>query len=189
MPSSRILTSAVSLITIVGAAVAVAGPAMSASARPMPASVAAASGTGAYTTWSKAQKEAKFGLKKPIHTFGLKRTGKIIVDQCIVTGHLKDRVVDASWGNLIKKAFTFEQDNASGPCGNGEQGTYLASYKIKGVTGRMYGFCGTGTPYSCSSVNIALWIIWRNGKYYYIAASHDETRAHLLTFARTVKNV
>jgi hypothetical protein len=189
MSSSRILTSAFALVTVLGATVAVALPALAAPARTAPATVKIASGTGSYSTWGKAQKAAKFGLRKPIHTQGLKRTGKIIVDQCIVTGHLKDRVVDASWGNLVKKAFTLEQDNASIPCGNGEEGASLGHFKVQGVTAHMYGYCGTGTPYSCGSTNIALWLMWKKGKNYYIAASHDQTRANLLLFARTLRKV
>ena len=75
------------------------------------------------------------------------------------------------------------------PCGNGEEGASLGHFKVQGVTAHMYGFCGTGTPYSCGSTNIALWLMWKKGKNYYIAASHDQTRANLLLFARTLRKV
>ena len=188
MPSSRILTTALSLVAVIGTSAALITPALASSARTAPAAVTAVSGTGSYSSWWRAQKAAKFTLKKPTITYGLNRTGKIIVDQCIVTGHLKDKVVDASYGNLAKKAFSLEQDNASGPCAAGNQGSYLGKYTVKGTTARLYGFCGTNTPFSCSSTNIELWLIWQKGKYYYTAASHDELRKRLVHFARTLKS-
>jgi hypothetical protein len=171
-----------------GASAALMAPAMASPAAAAKPAVTAVSGVGEYTTWYKAMKAAKFTLKYPTATYGLKRTGKIIVDQCIVTGHLTDRVVDASYGNLVKKSFTIEEDNASGPCGNGEEGSYLGKYEVDGVAAYLYGFCGADTPYSCSSTDIELWLTWKHGADYYIAGAHDESRARLVHFAKALKN-
>jgi hypothetical protein len=171
-----------------GASAALMAPATASAAAAARPAVTVASGTGSYTTWYKAMKAAKFTLKYPTATYGLKRTGKIIVDQCIVSGHLSDRVVDASYGNLIKKAFSIDEDNASGPCSNANEGAYLGKYEVDGVSAYLYGFCGADTPYSCSSTDIELWLSWKHGKNYYVAASHDESRARLLHFAKTLKN-
>lgn len=179
MLSSRFMKAGLSLIAAAAASAMIATPAF-----------AAATGTGVYSSWSKAQHAAGFGLRHPATTYGLKMDGKILVDQCVVTGHLTDKVVVAAYGKLTNKSLGLEQDNAGVPCGNGEEGTSLGRYKIGSVRGHLYGECGAVAPqYSCASTKIALWISWKKGKKYYVASSFDETRARLVHFARTLKKV
>ena len=153
------------------------------------ASAATASSFGQYSSWSKAQHAAHFTLKHPSTTFGLKRNGKIIVSQCVISGKLKDKVVDAQYGSFTKHAVGLEQDNAGVPCSVAPTSASLGSYKVEGVTAHLHGFCGSETPYSCSSTKIELWLSWKRGGHCYTASSFNESRSRLVHFARTLKKV
>jgi len=179
MPSSRFIKTSLALLAAVAASVMIVTPAFAAPAR--------AASFGQYTTWQKAQRAAGFRLLYPRSTYGLKRNGKIDVGPCLVTGKLRDKVVDAQYGSFTKHAVGLEQDNAGTACSDFSGGAYLGKYKVAGVTATLRGYCGNDTPYSCSSTKIELWLTWRKGRYDYIASSYNESRARLVSMARALR--
>jgi hypothetical protein len=181
MSFPRFITTGLSAVAGLAAAAVLLSPSLAS---------ASVSGLGSYSSWARAQHAAGFRLMRPSTTYGLKMNGKIIVDQCVVSSKLGDRVVDVQYGSLLKHALGLEQDNAGVSCTAGSSGTYLGSYKINGAAARLYGECGSVAPqYSCSSAKIALWLSWRSGRYYYIASSFNESRARLVRFARSLRRI
>jgi hypothetical protein len=151
------------------------------------ASSATAASFGQYTTWKSAQHAAGFQLKYPRSTYGLTRNGKIGVGPCLVSGKLKDKVVDVQYGSFTKHAIGLEQDNAGVACTVGSGGSSLGSYKVGGATAYLHGYCGNGTGYSCASSKIELWLNWRKGRDYYVVSSFNESRSRLVSVARNLK--
>lgn len=193
MPSTRFLTTAASLVTAAAATVtlttgAVASAATSTAGAPA-ARIAPAASTGSYTNWFRAQRAAGFGLVRPRTTYGLRMNGRILVDRCMVSGHFRSKVVDVQYGSFTRHAVGLEQNNAGVNCTISAGGAYLGTYRVAGVKAVLRGYCGHGTPYSCRSVRIELWLSWRKGRNFYIASSFNEPRARLLYFARTLRRV
>jgi hypothetical protein len=181
MSFPRFIATGLSAITGLAAAAVLLTPALAS---------ASVTGLGGYSSWARAQNAAGFRLMQPGNTYGLRMNGKIIVDQCIISSRLSDRVVDVQYGSLLKHALGLEQDNAGVQCTSGSSGTYLGSYKVNGATARLYGECGSVAPqYSCSSAKIELWLSWRSGRYYYIASSFNESRSSLVRFARSLRRI
>lgn len=196
MPSTRFLTAATSLLAVAAATAtlatsAVASAAISAnSATTAPAArIAPAARTGSYNNWFRAQRAAHFRLLRPRTTYGLRMNGGIIVDRCLVRGHLRSKVVDVQYGSFTRHAVGLEQNNAGVNCTISAGGAYLGKYRVDGVKGVLRGYCGRGTPYSCRSRKIELWLSWRKRHNFYIASSFNESRGRLLHFARTLRRV
>ena len=156
-------------------------------ATPALASPAKAASFGQYTSWTNAQRAAGFKLMYPRTTYGLARLGKIGVGPCLVSGKLKDKVVDVQYGSFTKHAIGLEQDNAGVACTVGTGGSSLGTYKVDGVKAYLHGYCGNGTGFSCASTKIELWLNWRKGKIFYTASSYNESRPRLVSIARTLK--
>src|SRR5580693_473088 len=106
---------------LAGLAMLAAAPA--ASAAPAAAGPAAPS---SYSTWSAAQKAAGFALYAPKYTAGLKRTNKISVTKCEVTGKTRFRDVFAQWGG--KTFLALDQNNSGGACSNFGAAKSLGTY-------------------------------------------------------------
>jgi hypothetical protein len=156
-----------------------------------PAALASASpaGNGSFTSWAKAQTAAGFNLKKPTVLHGLTRTGKIRVSTCEVTGSLTKRDVEAVYGKLSTGLLTLDQNNSGHPCGDIGEARLLATVKVEGVKARLFGACGmTGEP-PCSSKRVFLTLIWKKGKISLVTQSHQETRAALISFSRSLQPV
>lgn len=165
----------------------VAAIAVSAAAAPAIAAPGMASGIGTYKTWKEAQKAAGFKLMKPTVTYSLPNVGHIIVSVCEVQGETSKRVVTVSYGNFNNHSLALSQNNSGGPCGNGDEGNFLTSYKIHGMKAKLWGFCDIlGAP-SCSSAKIEMWLTWRNKSDYYVASSFNESRKRLVHFASTLR--
>lgn len=180
MSSSRIITAGLSLVTAVAAAAMLVTPALASASR--------TTGIGEYKSWSTAQRAAGFELKKPRTTYGLAMNGRIVVDKCVISGHLRSKVVDAQYGSFTRHQLGLEQDNAGIACTAGSPGPALGSYKVEGVTAHLRGYCGSGTIYSCKSTEIELMLSWKKGARYYIASSYNESRSKLVHFARSLRN-
>ena len=190
MLSTRFRTVGLSLLAVAAATATLAtSAAASATTATTSATATNAVMAGSYGSWSAAQHAARFRLLRPRTTFGLRMNGHVIVDRCLVSGHLKDRVVDAQYGSFTKHALGLEQDNAGVACTIGSGGAYLGKYKVAGATAGLHGYCGKGTPYSCKSVRIELWLTWKKNGKYYVASSFNESRKRLLFFARTLRRV
>jgi hypothetical protein len=171
------------LVAAVAALAAVAAPAV--------ATPGTASGTGVFKTFPEAQAAVGrgFQLYKPTTSYSLPNVGHVIVTICEVQGKTNKRVVTVSYGNFNTHSLALTQDDASGPCGDGAEGTYLASYRIHGIKAQLWGYCGIlGAP-ACSSTKIELWLIWQHTSDYYVASSYNESRTRLVNFASSLKKV
>jgi len=168
-----------------GIAVAASSASLAAAAQPAPARPA---GTGSFKTWLGAQHAAGFKLIKPGNTYGLNRSGWIIVGKCQVTGELSKRIVIASYGNSSKVFLNIEQNNSGGPCGNIGVAKSLGRYRVHGVWAYLLGVCGLppDAPASCKSRDIWLYLSWTRHHVFYQASSHDEWRATIVGFARSL---
>jgi hypothetical protein len=167
------------LVAAIAVSAAVAAPAI--------ATPGLVSGIGTYKTWAEAQKAAGFKLMKPSVTYGLPNVGHVIVSVCEVQGETKKRVVTVSYGNFNAHNLGLTQNNSAGPCGNANEGTYLATYKLHGIKAKLYGFCDIlGAP-SCNSAKVELWLTWKNKSVYLVASSYNESRSRLVHFANTLR--
>jgi hypothetical protein len=179
MPLTHIRRIGLPLVAAIAVSAAVAAPAI--------ATTGVTSGVGTYKTWAEAQRAAGFKLYKPTTSYGLRNVGHVIVSVCEVVGATNKRVVTVSYGNFNTHSLELTQNNRGKPCGDGNQGTYLGSYRIHGVPAKAYGFCNMlGAP-SCSSAKIEVWLIWAHKGVYYMAASFNEPRKDLVHFASTLK--
>jgi hypothetical protein len=182
---TRAAVSCAALALSLGAATATLAPAALASGHPH----AVPAGNGKFTSWTHAQTAAGFSLKKPTALHGLSRTGKILVTTCEVTGELTKRDVGATYGKLSTGLLTLDQNNSGHPCGDVGDAKLLATPKIDGVKAQLFGACGmTGEP-PCSSKRTFLFLIWKKGKIAFVAQSHQETRAAIISFGRSLKPV
>ena len=92
-----------------------------------------------------------------------------------------------SYGSFNTHNLGLSENNSGGPCGNGDEGTYLATYKLHGITAKLYGFCDMlGAP-AASSSKVELWLTWKNKSVYFVASSYNESRARLVHFANTLR--
>jgi hypothetical protein len=179
MPLTHIRRFGVPLVAAIAIAAGAAVPAIAAPSAP--------AGTGTYKTWAEAQRAAGFKLYKPTSTYKLRNVGHVIVSVCEVTGETSKHVVSSSYGNFNTHSFALSQDNASGLCGNGDEGTYLGSYRLHGLKAQLWGFCGLlGAP-PCSSTKIELWLTWGHKADFFVASSYNESRTRLVHFAGTLK--
>jgi hypothetical protein len=180
---TRAAVSCAALALSLGATTATLAPAALASAAAAPA------GNGSFTSWAKAQTAAGFSLKKPTVLHGLSRTGKILVTTCAVTGELTKRDVGANYGKLSTGLLTLDQNNSGHPCGDVGDAKLLATPKIDGVKAQLFGACGMSGEPPCSSKRTFLFLIWKKGKISFVAQSHQETQAAIISFGRSLTPV
>jgi hypothetical protein len=181
MPLTRIRRIGLPLAAAIAVSAAVAAPAIAATGTP--------SGVGSYKTWAEAQRAAGFQLYKPTTSYGLPNVGHVIVSICELPGKTSKHVVTVSYGNFNSHALELSQNNAGGACGNGDEGTYLGSYRINGIRAQLWGFCGFNGAPSCKSTKIEIWLTWKHRSDYYVASSYNESRSRLVHFAATLKAV
>jgi hypothetical protein len=180
---TRAAVTCAALALTLGASTAALAPAALASAGH---AHAAPAGNGKFSTWAKAQKAAGFNLKRPTNVHGLTRTGKIQVATCEVTGSTTKRDVGATYGKLSTGLLSLDQNNSGHPCGDVGDAKLLATPRINGAKAQLFGACGmTGEP-PCSSKRVFLFLIWKKGKISFVAQSHQETRAAIISFARSL---
>jgi hypothetical protein len=172
---------------LAGLAMLTAAPALAAAgpAAPARAAAAAPAATGSFKTWAAAQKAAGFSLYTPQRTAGLKRTHNILVNKCEVTGKTGKRDVYAQWGT--KTYLVLDQNNSGGACSNFGAARFLATYKVSGVTYKLYGFCGSKGQPSCTAKAAPLVMTWKLGSRYYVGYAKGVLRATLLSFATSIK--
>lgn len=164
-------------------ALAATGAATASPARTTSASTAPAR-TGSFKTWAGAQKAAGFTLYVPKNTARLKRTHNILVSRCSATSKVRYDVY-AQWGT--KTFLALDQNNSGAACSNFGAATFLKTYKISGVTYRLFGFCGRGHQPPCSSPAAPLVLTWKIGSRYYVAYSKGVLRHTLVSFATSIK--
>lgn len=185
---TRAAATAVAIAVSFGGATAALAPAALASSSQAATSVSPA-GTGAFGSWAKAQKAAGFKLKKPTRLHGLSRTSTYNVSKCLLGGQPSKRVVDVQYGQLKKGLLALGQNNSGGSCSNLGGAKKLGTVKLFGVTGHMFGFCGKKGEVSCSSKKAEFVLTWKKGSNFYNASSENETRATLIDFSKSLKNV
>jgi hypothetical protein len=180
-----VITGAILAVSL-GATTATLAPAALASAGHQQAAPA---GNGKFTTWAAAQTAAGFHLKRPTNVHGLTRTGKLQVTTCEVTGSTTKHDVGATYGKLSTGLLTLDQNNSGHPCGDVGDARLLATPKVDGVKAHLFGACGMSGEPSCSSKRTFLFLIWAKGKIAFVAQSHQETRAAIISFGRSLKPV
>jgi hypothetical protein len=150
---------------------------------------AAPAGNGKFTTWAKAQTAAGFNLKRPTKLHGLTRTGKIQVATCEVTGSTTKHDVGATYGKVSTGLLTLDQNNSGHSCGDIGDARLLGTPTIDGVKAHLFGACGMSGEPPCSSKRTFLFLIWKKGKISFVSQSHQETRAAIISFSRSLKPV
>lgn len=173
----RVFAAGLVVAVGMGSASAALAPAMAAGRFP--------AATGSFSSWHAAQHAAGFQLLHPARLHGLKRANAIFVTRCEVTGELKKREVFAVYGSFKHRALNLEQNNSGGPCGNFGEARKLASYRVHSVTATLFGACGVKGEPSCGKRDIDLFLTWNKGGIAFQAASHDERRPTLVSFARS----
>lgn len=166
-------------IGIAASSAGLATPALAAQARP--------AGMGSFRSWPAAQAAAGFRLAKPTRTYGLARSGRIIVSRCEVKRPKPGvRDVNAVYGDTPNANLTINQNNSRGSCGVIGKSTKLGRYKVNGVWASLTGECGLRGLPSCKSRKIFLFLTWRKHGAYYRASAHDEPRLTIVGFARSL---
>jgi hypothetical protein len=179
----------------IGVACSSAGPAvtaLAASGRPVPeapgqhapAAQGRLAGLGQFRTWSRAQSAAGFKLARPTRTFGLHRSGLIVVSRCETKGRLGKRNVEAVYGDTPRASLRISQNNSGGLCGVIGRTAKLGRVRVGGAWASLTGLCGRPSLPSCQSTNIFLFLTWKKGAIVYRASAHDEPRRTLVGFAR-----
>jgi hypothetical protein len=184
---TRAAATCIAIAASFGGATAALAPAALASSSQV-ATVSPA-GTGAFGSWAKAQKEAGFQLKKPTRLHGLSRTSTYNVSKCLLGGKPAKRVVDVQYGRLKKGLLAIGQNNSGGLCSNLGGAKKLGTVSLNGTTGHLYGFCGRKGEVSCSSKKASFVLTWSKGGIFYNTSSENETRATLVDFSKSLKNV
>jgi len=185
---TRAAATCIAITVSLGGATAALAPAALASSSHT-ATVAAPAGTGTFGSWTAAQKAAGFQLKKPARLHGLARSSGYNVSKCTLAGKPSKRVVDVQYGKLKKGLLAIGQNNSGGLCSNLGGAKKLGTVKLNGTTGHMYGFCGTKGLVPCSSKKASFVLTWSKGGDFYNTSSENETRATLIDFSKSVKNV
>jgi hypothetical protein len=162
---------------VMGAVIAIAG-----------AAAAGATSAATYSTWARAQRAAGFPLHKPTETFGLKRSGGILVFPC-AAGHPHWRDVGANYGGLSGRVLSIDQNNSGAPCSNFGDARFLGRYSVDGTTAELFGACGMHGLPPCSSIHKFLFLTWIRHGIAFQASSNDEWRMSLVTFARGLVRV
>jgi hypothetical protein len=183
---TRAAATAVAIAVSFGGATAALAPAALASSSHVSAAVTPA---GSFTSWTKAQKAAGFKLKKPSRLHGLSASTTINVGGCTLAGKPSKRVVDAQYGRIRHGLLTLEQNNSGGLCANLGNSKKLGTVKLFGTTGHLRGVCGVKGEVSCSSKKAEFILTWKKGSIVYDTTSQDETRATLIDFSKSLKNV
>jgi hypothetical protein len=185
---TRAAATCIAIAVSAGGATAALAPAALASSSHVSA-VTAPAGTGAFGSWAKAQKAAGFKLKKPTRLHGLARTSTYNVSKCTLAGKPSKRVVDVQYGRLKHGLLAIGQNNSGGLCSNLGGAKKLGTVSLNGTTGHLFGFCGKKGEVSCSSKKAAFVLTWKKGSIFYNTSSEDETRATLIDFSKSLKNV
>jgi hypothetical protein len=177
MALTRIRRIGLPMVAAIAVSAAVAAPAI--------AAPSLAPGIGTYKTWAEAQRAVGFKLWKPTVTYNLPNVGHVIASVCEAAP--KKRVVTVSYGNFNTRNVGLSETNSGGGCGVGDQGTFLANYKIHGVAAKLYGYCDIlGAP-SCTSAKLELWLVWKTKALFFVASSFNESRKNLVNFATKLK--
>jgi hypothetical protein len=185
---TRAAATAIAIAVSCGGATAAFAPAALASSSHA-ATATAAAGTGNFSTWAAAQKAAGFKLQKPGRLHGLHLTGQINVSGCILAGKPSKRVVTAQYGKIKTGELAVVQNNTGGLCSNLGHSKKLGTVKLHGTTGHLYGLCGHKGEVSCSSKKAEFILTWKKGSDFYYTWSQFETRATLVDFSKSLKNV
>lgn len=162
-------------IGIAGASTQMATTALAAPARP--------AGIGFFTTWPGARRAAGFRLVKPGKTYGLARSGKITVAQCLGSRKRSKRDVEASYGPAVR-FLGISQNNAGRLCGKLSGFKFLGTFRVNGARAILTGLCGRHSLPSCRVRLVLLSLTWRRNGVVYQAISFGEWRATILGFAR-----
>jgi hypothetical protein len=185
VPRPRLLTVglliAVSLLT---AAAITAASALAAPVLPGRAGQQDSARTGSFLRWRPAQRAAGFTLVRPTSTYGLGRSGPILVQRCAAAGEQRKPDVIASYGSYLHRLLGIQQNDSGGPCGNFGAARRLASYRVDHVTARLWGVCRMPHAPRCRARKIWLFLIWRKHGVRYQATSHNVWRAVIVGFAR-----
>lgn len=173
---------------LAGLAMLTAAPALAAtgtaSMKAASVTTTAPAGTGSFKTWTAAQKAAGFSLFVPKNTAGLKRTHNILVTRCTATTKVRFDVY-AQWGT--KTFMALDQNNAGLACSNIGAARSLGSFKVRGVTYKLFGFCGRSFQPACTSKAAPLVMTWKIGSRFFMAFSKGVLRSTLLNFATSIK--
>jgi hypothetical protein len=144
---------------------------------------------GSYTSWAAAQHAAKFKLLKPGKTFGLKRSGRIQVETCVLTSHVSRKAVFASYGGSGDRSVQIQEVNYHLGCGNVGEAKTLGHYRVDGVRATLLGSCGLPGLPSCHKLKISLDLLWvKRGKSYGLSF-FAMRRATVVAFARAMRAV
>jgi hypothetical protein len=161
-----------------------AGLAPAALAAPAHPSVA-----GSYTSWAAAQHAARFKLLKPGKTFGLKRSGRIQVETCVLAPKVSRKAVFAGYSGSGDRSVQIQEVNYHIYCGNAGEAKTLGHYRVDGVRATLLGSCGLPGLPSCHKLKISLDLLWvKRGKSYALSF-FAMRRATVVAFARAMRAV
>ncbi|MGO9081942.1 MAG: hypothetical protein ACLQDY_23370 [Streptosporangiaceae bacterium] len=181
----RGLTVAATLAVSLAAASALAAPAaLAAASGPVPAAR-----TGSFTSWRAAQRAARFRLRRPTDTAGLKRAEPILVEPCVASGELRKRIVVTSYGSFRRGLLAITQNNSGMPCGNFGEAKKLGTYRVLGAKATLWGYCGLPHAPSCHSRKVTFYLTFRKSGVYYEASSYNRWQRTLLRFGRSLRRV
>ena len=107
----------------------------------------------------------------------------------MASGKLSKRSVSASYGSFLARWLSIQQKNTRSACGNFAEARVLGHYVVQGRRATMWGVCGDSLGPPCSSSKITLYLTWAKHGIYYVAGSHKEPRAALVSFARGLHRV
>ena len=170
--------------TLVLAGCLSAGAAPAALAAPAHPAVA-----GFYRSWTAAQHAAKFKLLKPGKTFGLRRTGRIQVETCVLAPKVSRKAVFAGYGGSGDRSVQIQEVNYHMYCGNAGEAKTLGHYRVDGVRATLLGSCGLPGLPSCHKLKISLDLLWvKRGKSYALSF-FAMRRAAVVAFARAMRAV
>jgi hypothetical protein len=166
-----------------------AGAAPAALAAPAHPSAGGPAAVGMYTSWAAAQHAARFKLLKPGQTFGLKRSGRIQVETCVLGVHVSRKAVFASYSGSGERSVQIQEVNYHMDCGNVGEAKTLGHYRVDGVRATLLGSCGLPHTPSCHKLKISLDLLWvKRGKAYALTF-FAMRRGTVVAFARAMRAV
>jgi predicted metal-binding protein len=149
---------------------------------------AQAGGTHRYATWPAAQRAAGFALLRPSDTYGLRISGKIEVTSC---PQLHSTWVLAAYKSAHAKPDLgiMQVRHNDGCAGELPPSVKLGTYHVDGAKATLYGVCRLFNNPPCKHLAIERFLVWTQGRDYYVVSSYDERPATVVGFARKLKAV
>jgi hypothetical protein len=142
-----------------------------------------------YSSWRKAQRAAHFTLLRPTRTFGMHRSGRIVVEKCQFAPHVVRETAAVNYRGSADRQISILEAGYKTTCGNMGEARVLGHYRINGSRATLLGSCNLPDTPPCSHRKKELYLVWvRHGKNYQVSYFAFRRRS-TVSFARAMRPV